>query len=148
DDLFLSDQRLSSIVTTDLCQGGILSRRLPGYEERPAQVEMASVVSRAMTHYVPAIIEAGTGTGKSLAYLVPVVRSGRVAIISTANKALQEQLYYKDIPFVQQHINHFDAALVKGIGNYVCIDRLESERTGMHLYAKNRDFARLVAITN
>ena len=65
-----------------------------------------------------------------------------------ANKALQEQLFYKDIPFIQQHIKHFDAALVKGIGNYVCIDRLENERVGMQFYAKNRDFTRLVDITN
>jgi Rad3-related DNA helicase len=76
------------------------------------------------------------------------VLSGKVAIISTANKALQEQLFYKDIPFVQQHIKHFEAALVKGMGNYVCIDRLESERTGIQFYAKNREFMRLVDITN
>ncbi|HEY6406173.1 MAG TPA: ATP-dependent DNA helicase, partial [Ktedonobacteraceae bacterium] len=140
--------RLAEIVSEDLCQGGILSQSLPGYEERPAQIEMASIVARSLTQNTPAIIEAATGVGKSLAYLVPIVRSGKVAIISTANKALQEQLFYKDIPFVQQHIKHFDAALVKGIGNYVCIDRLENERTGMQFYAKNRDFTRLVDITN
>ncbi len=144
----VSDSRLQSIVSSDLCQGGILSQRLPGYEERPAQVEMAGLVARALNQNVPAIIEAATGTGKSLAYLVPAVRSGKVAIISTANKALQEQLFYKDIPFVQQHIKHFDAALVKGVGNYVCLDRLESERTGMQFYTKNADFRRLIDITN
>ncbi|TMD91858.1 MAG: hypothetical protein E6I79_05655 [Chloroflexi bacterium] len=143
-----SESRLADIITRDLCQGGILSQSLPGYEERPVQVEMATLVAHSITQGTPAIVEAGTGTGKSLAYLVPIVRSGKVAIISTANKALQEQLFYKDIPFVQQHIKHFDAALVKGIGNYVCIDRLESERTGMQFYAKNRDFTRLVDITN
>jgi len=143
-----SESRLADIITRDLCQGGILSQSLPGYEERPVQVEMATLVAHSITQSTPAIVEAGTGTGKSLAYLVPIVRSGKVAIISTANKALQEQLFYKDIPFVQQHIKHFDAALVKGIGNYVCIDRLESERTGMQFYAKNRDFTRLVDITN
>lgn len=148
DDLFLTDQKLSSIVTADLWQGGILSRRLPGYEERPAQVEMASLVSQAITQYVPAIIEAATGTGKSLAYLVPVVRSGQVAIISTANKALQEQLFYKDIPFVQKHIKAFDAALVKGVNNYVCLDRVERERTGLQFYVKNRDFMRLLDTLN
>ena len=143
-----SESRLADIITRDLCQGGILSQSLPGYEERPVQVEMATLVAHSITQSTPAIVEAGTGTGKSLAYLVPIVRSGKVAIISTANKALQEQLFYKDIPFVQQHIKHFDAALVKGIGNYVCIDRLESERTGMQFFAKNRDFTRLVDITN
>ncbi len=139
---------LAGIVTADLWQGGILSRRLPGYEERPAQIEMATLVAHSLTDQKHAVIEAGTGTGKSLAYLVPIVRSGKVAIISTANKALQEQLFYKDIPFVQKHIKHFEAALVKGMGNYVCLDRLESERTGMQYYAKNRDFMRLLDITN
>ncbi len=144
----INNSRLQSIVSADLRQGGILSERLPGYEERPAQVEMAMVVARALNENIPAIIEAGTGTGKSLSYLVPAVRSGKVAIISTANKALQEQLFYKDIPFVQKHIKDFGAALVKGVGNYVCIDRLENERTGMQYYAKNADFQRLVDITN
>ncbi|GAC1460043.1 MAG: hypothetical protein PVS3B3_08050 [Ktedonobacteraceae bacterium] len=144
----INNSRLQSIVSADLCQGGVLSQQLPGYEERPAQVEMAMVVARALNENVPALVEASTGTGKSLAYLVPAVRSGKVAIISTANKALQEQLFYKDIPFVQKHIQDFGAALVKGVGNYVCIDRLENERTGIQYYAKNTDFKRLVDITN
>ncbi len=142
------EARLQGVVTDNLCQGGILSQSLAGYEERPAQIEMATVVARSLTQNVPAILEAGTGTGKSLAYLVPIVRSGKVAIISTANKALQEQLFYKDIPFVQQHIKPFDAALVKGVGNYLCLDRMESERNGMQYYVKNREFMRLVDITN
>ncbi len=144
----VNNSRLQSIVSADLEQGGVLSQQLPGYEERPAQVEMAKLVARALNENVPALVEAGTGTGKSLAYLVPAVRSGKVAIISTANKALQEQLFYKDIPFVQKHIQDFGAALVKGVGNYVCLDRLENERTGMQYYAKNADFKRLVDITN
>lgn len=86
-------------------------------------------------------------THNSLAYLIPIVRSGKKAIISTANKALQEQLFYKDIPFVQQHIAPFEAALVKGMGNYVCLDRLENERNGMQFYAKNADFTRLYHFT-
>ncbi len=143
-----NNSRLQSIVSADLVQGGVLSQQLSGYEERPAQVEMAIVVARSLNENVPALLEASTGTGKSLAYLVPVVRSGKVAIISTANKALQEQLFYKDIPFVQKHIKDFGAALVKGVGNYVCLDRLENERTGMQYYAKNADFKRLVDITN
>src|SRR5713101_3638348 len=138
---------LQSTVSADLCEGGILSRSLPGYEERPVQVEMAGLVARSLLEDTHAIVEAGTGTGKSLAYLVPIVRSGRVAIISTANKALQEQLYYKDIPFVQEHIKRFPAALVKGMGNYVCLDRLQEERIGMQFYAKNREFMRLLKMT-
>ncbi len=142
------ESRLQATVSTDLRQGGVLSHSLPGYEERPAQIEMAMLVARSITHAVPAIIEAGTGTGKSLAYLLPVVRSGKVAIVSTANKALQEQLFYKDIPFVQKHIKHFEAALVKGVSNYLCIDRMEGERVGMQHYTRNREFKRLLDIVN
>jgi Rad3-related DNA helicase/serine/threonine protein kinase len=144
----ISTSRLQRIVTDDLCQGGVLSDSLPGYEERTAQVEMATIVSQAINQRVPAIIEAATGTGKSLAYLVPVVRSGQVAIVSTANKALQEQLYYKDIPFVQKHIKYFEAALVKGVNNYICLDRVDKERIGMQAFAKNRDFQRLYDFMN
>ncbi len=108
----------------DLRQGGILSQRLPGYKERPAQIEMAMAVADALATSRHALIEAPTGVGKSQAYLLPLVRSGKVAVISTANKSLQEQLYYKDIPFVQEHVQHFDASLYKGVNNYLCLDRL------------------------
>lgn len=138
----VSDSKLAIMVEEDLRQGGVLSQSLPGYEERPAQIEMATLVSHAINRHVPAIIEAATGTGKSLAYLVPVVRSGQVAIISTANKALQEQLYYKDIPFVQKHIKRFDAALVKGVSNYICLDRVEAERITWQIHTENKEFQR------
>jgi Rad3-related DNA helicase len=137
---------LHQIVSTDLGHGGILSERLQGYEERPAQIEMATLVARALTDERHAIVEAATGTGKSLAYLLPIVRSGKVAIISTANKALQEQLFYKDIPFVQEHIQDFEAALVKGMGNYICLDRMEKERIETQPLLKNPDFTRLMNI--
>ncbi|MGB8348734.1 MAG: helicase C-terminal domain-containing protein [Ktedonobacteraceae bacterium] len=141
------DPRLGEIVVADLAQGGVLSRSLPGYEERPSQIEMATVVAQSLIEEVKAVLEAPTGVGKSLAYLLPIVRSGQVAIISTANKALQEQLYYKDIPFVQKHIKHVEAVLYKGMGNYVCLDRLENERVGLQFYAQNREFTRLVELT-
>ena len=135
---------LASRVLSDLRQGGPLAKLLPGYEERAAQLEMAALVAQTITDEVPAICEASTGTGKSLAYLIPIVRSGKRAIISTANKALQEQLFYKDIPFVQRHIQHFEAALVKGIGNYVCLDRLEEEeQEGMQFYVQHPSFVQL-----
>ncbi|HEU0026587.1 MAG TPA: helicase C-terminal domain-containing protein [Ktedonobacterales bacterium] len=127
--LLEDDRPLSERVEADLRAGGALSRALPGYEERPAQITMARRVARALERDQHIVIEAGTGTGKSLAYLLPIVRSGKVALLSTANKALQEQLFYKDIPFVQAHIQPFEAALVKGMGNYLCLDRLGEERT-------------------
>lgn len=120
---------LARQVQVDLRQGGTLARHLPGYEERPAQQAMAHLVVRAIEEGKHAVAEAGTGTGKSDAYLIPVVRSGETVVISTANKALQEQLFYKDIPFLQQHLKPFEAALVKGFANYVCLDRLEEERS-------------------
>src|SRR5262249_14114368 len=98
------------------------------YEERPAQIQMARMVADALTTGEHLLVEASTGTGKSLAYLLPIIRSGKVALISTANKNLQEQLFYKDIPFVQQHVQPFRAALVKGMGNYLCLDRLPEEQ--------------------
>lgn len=122
------DVPLKERVESDLREGGALSKALPGYEQRPAQLEMARQVSSALESGEHLIVEAATGTGKSLAYLLPIVRSGKVALISTANKALQEQLFYKDIPFIQQHVTPFQAALVKGMGNYLCLDRLEEER--------------------
>jgi Rad3-related DNA helicase len=84
-------------------------------------------------------------THNSLAYLISIVRSGKVAIVSTANKALQEQLFFKDIPFIQKYIRHIDAALVKGMGNYICLDRVAQEQhTGLQHYTKNSDFQRLL----
>ena len=85
-------------------------------------------------------------THNSLAYLLPIVRSGRGAIISTANKALQEQLFFKDIPFVKKNVQDFEAALVKGMGNYICLDRLEDERNHEFAASKNVDFTRLLNV--
>jgi Rad3-related DNA helicase/serine/threonine protein kinase len=138
--------QLSQIVTTDLGHGGVLSERLEGYEERPAQIEMATLVARSLAEERPVIIEAATGTGKTLSYLLPIVRSGKVAIISTANKALQEQLFFKDIPFVKKNVQDFEAALVKGMGNYICLDRMDKERIENQPFLKNPDFTRLLNI--
>jgi ATP-dependent DNA helicase DinG len=129
----VATESLAATVETDLRAGGVLSRALPGYEERPAQIAMARNVAAALETGEHAAIEAGTGTGKSLAYLLPIIRSGKVALISTANKALQEQLFYKDIPFVQRHVRLFKAALVKGMANYLCLDRLDEERSFQRL---------------
>jgi Rad3-related DNA helicase len=123
----------------------VLARTLPGYEERPAQIAMARVVAECLEDASHAALEASTGTGKSLAYLLPIARSDKVALVSTANKALQEQLFYKDIPFVQRHVHPFKAALVKGMGNYLCLDRLEQERAFL-LLAQHPRIAELDAL--
>ena len=83
--------------------GGLLAKRHQSFEFRRGQLEMAEIVEEAFAKHQHALIEAGTGTGKTLAYLSPAIRSGRRVVISTATKSLQEQLYHKDIPFLQKH---------------------------------------------
>jgi ATP-dependent DNA helicase DinG len=83
---------------------GLIARYHPNYEYRPGQVEMARAVDETLTQGGIALVEAGTGTGKTLAYLIPALATGRRVIVSTATKALQEQLYKKDIPFLQEII--------------------------------------------
>src|SRR6202161_1553103 len=82
--------------------GGVLSRTHPAYEFRRGQLQMAQAVEQALEEKRHLIVEAGTGTGKTLAYLVPAIRSGKRIIISTGTKTLQEQLFHKDIPFLEQ----------------------------------------------
>ncbi len=108
---------------------GLVAQALPNYEHRPGQIDMARAVMRAFEDRRHLIVEAGTGTGKTLAYLVPAIAAalggrGRV-IISTGTKNLQEQLMEKDIPFLQGILpKSFDAAYMKGRNNYVCLNRL------------------------
>src|SRR5271170_5484003 len=105
-------------------QGGLLEKCHPGYEYRASQLEMARVVEQAFAKRRHAIVEAGTGTGKTLAYLVPALRSGRRVVISTATKALQEQLFQKDVPFIQKHFApNLKVALMKGRGNFLCLQK-------------------------
>jgi ATP-dependent DNA helicase DinG len=101
--------------------GGLLAKRHQSYEFRRGQLEMAEIVEEAFAKHQHALIEAGTGTGKTLAYLVPAIRSGRRVIISTATKSLQEQLFHKDIPFLQKHFApDLKVALMKGRNNFLC----------------------------
>lgn len=96
------------------------------YHERPGQLEMARSILEAMQDKRPVLIEAGTGSGKSFAYLVPAIWSGRRMIIATANKLLQDQLWLKDIPALQQAAPRpFTAALLKGRSNYICNRKLD-----------------------
>jgi ATP-dependent DNA helicase DinG len=104
---------------------GALAQRLPGYECRPQQVAMAVTVARALESESRAVIEAGTGTGKTLAYLVPAVLSGKKVLVSTATKNLQEQIFYKDIPFLESLGFELEATYLKGRSNYLCRFRLD-----------------------
>jgi ATP-dependent DNA helicase DinG len=101
--------------------GGLLEKRHPGYEFRPSQLGMAEIVEQAFQKQQHVVIEAGTGTGKTLAYLIPAIRSGRRVVVSTATKSLQEQLFQKDVPFLQKHFApNLKAALMKGRSNFIC----------------------------
>jgi ATP-dependent DNA helicase DinG len=109
--------------------GGVLSRTHPAYEFRRGQLQMAQAVGQALEEKRHLIVEAGTGTGKTLAYLLPVIRSGKRVIISTGTKNLQEQLFYKDIPFLEQALFSTDegklsVCYMKGRANYLCRKKL------------------------
>ena len=104
--------------------GGVLARTHPAYEFRRGQLQMAEAVEQALTERRHLIVEAGTGTGKTLAYLLPVIRSGKRVIISTGTKTLQEQLFFKDVPFLQEHLGELRVCYMKGRANYLCRKKL------------------------
>jgi ATP-dependent DNA helicase DinG len=109
---------------------GPLSRALSGYEDRPGQLAMTDAVERALRDERVIVCEAGTGTGKTLAYLVPAILSGKKVIVSTATRALQEQIFTKDIPLIRQTLGlSVSAALMKGLSNYLCLRRFAEYRT-------------------
>ena len=94
-------------------------------EHREGQIEMARLVADAIEAQHHLVVQAGTGTGKTLAYLVPALVSGNQVVVSTATKALQDQLANKDLPFLASHLGvDFDWAILKGRSNYVCLQRL------------------------
>jgi ATP-dependent DNA helicase DinG len=105
--------------------GGLLERSHPAYEFRSSQLAMAEIAEAAFEKHEHVVIEAGTGTGKTLAYLIPAIRSGRRVVISTATKSLQEQLFQKDVPFLQKHFApNLKAALMKGRANFLCRQKM------------------------
>jgi ATP-dependent DNA helicase DinG len=108
--------------------GGILSRSPLPYEYRPGQLEMAKAVERALTERRHLIVEAGTGTGKTLAYLLPALRTGQRVIVSTGTKALQDQLYFRDIPFLESLLGDLRVCYMKGRANYLCRHKLVALR--------------------
>ena len=123
----LSLDEVSRIFAAD----GVLAGNLKGYEQRDEQVRMAFAVSEAFNRDRVVLVEAGTGTGKSLAYLIPsilwAVRNNERVVISTNTINLQEQLIRKDLPFLARHTNvEFKAALIKGRSNYACLRKLEN----------------------
>jgi ATP-dependent DNA helicase DinG len=112
---------------------GPLSKWHPKYEFRAGQVEMAEAVEAALRDKKHLLVDAGTGTGKTLAYLVPAILSGKRVVISTGTKNLQEQLFYKDVPFLQKHFPQpLQVCYMKGRNNFACRQKIyDSERTPM-----------------
>jgi ATP-dependent DNA helicase DinG len=106
-------------------RGGTLSKWHPNYEYRAGQAEMAEAVESAFADKRHLIVEAGTGTGKTLAYLVPALLSGQRIVVSTGTKNLQEQLFFKDIPFLQEHFSRpLKVCYMKGRANYACRQKI------------------------
>jgi ATP-dependent DNA helicase DinG len=108
--------------------GGILAHSSLPYEVRPGQYEMAKAVERALAERRHLIVEAGTGTGKTLAYLLPALRTGQRIIVSTGTKALQDQLFFRDVPFLEALLGELRVCYMKGRANYLCRRKLYALR--------------------
>ena len=108
--------------------GGMLSRSALPYEFRRGQLDMARAVERALQESKHLIVEAGTGTGKTLAYLLPALRTGQRVIISTGTKNLQEQLFFRDVPFLESLLGPLRVCYMKGRANYLCKHKLYALR--------------------
>lgn len=109
--------------------GGALARRDPGYVEREVQQRFAQAVAQALDERSTLVVEAGTGVGKTYAYLVPLLLAGRRALVSTATKSLQDQLYLRDLPRLAEALGvPLRRALLKGRSSYLCLHRLAQAR--------------------
>ncbi len=119
DDLATSPAAVSPAAVSEALARVVAA--LPGGEDRPGQRAMAAAVAEAVMADEHLVVQAGTGTGKTHAYLVPALLSGRRVVVATATKALQEQLIDRDLPFLHDHLGvPFTAALLKGRSNYLC----------------------------
>lgn len=122
-----------------LAEDGPLARHFEGYEARPGQLELTSAVERALAEDGILLCEAGTGTGKTLAYLVPALLSGRKVVVSTATRALQEQIATRDIPLIRRALGlPAEVAVMKGLGNYLCLRRFGEASQSLEATAPGR----------
>ena len=127
-------RRLCAEVADAFAPGGTIATALPGFEARPAQLEMAAAVADVFTEGGVLLAEAGTGTGKTLAYLVPAILSRNRVLVSTGTKNLQEQIFFKDLPVLRESLGiPFSATYMKGRANYLCLHRFADFRdSGIH----------------
>ncbi len=121
------------MIEKTFSQQGALGKAIPGFQPRQAQIDMAMAVAKAISDGGQLVVEAGTGTGKTFAYLVPALMSGKKIIISTGSKNLQEQLFHRDLPLMTSALGfHGNVALLKGRANYLCLDRLSRQMVESH----------------
>jgi len=115
-------------VTDDFSPEGALTAAIPGFRPREAQRQMAGAVAEAINNGSELVVEAGTGTGKTYAYLVPALRSGKKVIVSTGSRALQDQLYSRDLPTIVRALKFKGkTAILKGRSNYLCLERMDQQ---------------------
>ncbi|EMI4155170.1 ATP-dependent DNA helicase [Vibrio parahaemolyticus] len=121
------------MIAKTFSSDGALGKAIPGFQARQPQIDMAEAVSSAIKEQSQLVVEAGTGTGKTFAYLVPALLSGKKVIISTGSKNLQEQLYHRDLPLMVNALGFYgQVALLKGRSNYLCLDRLSRQMVESH----------------
>ncbi|HHF3070446.1 TPA: ATP-dependent DNA helicase [Vibrio diabolicus] len=121
------------MIAKTFSSDGALGKAIPGFQARQPQIDMAEAVSSAIKDQTQLVVEAGTGTGKTFAYLVPALLSGKKVIISTGSKNLQEQLYHRDLPLMVNALGFYgQVALLKGRSNYLCLDRLSRQMVESH----------------
>ena len=140
-------KRLRSETGRDYCRGDFRAWRVAGKAAQRVRVSALRswrwrrLPDEAFAKHQHVVIEAGTGTGKTLAYLIPAIRSGRRVVVSTATKSLQEQLFQKDVPFLQKHFApNLKAALMKGRANFLCRQKVQSDgrAAGAEGHRRNR----------
>ncbi|RPD84427.1 ATP-dependent DNA helicase [Luteimonas sp. 100069] len=147
------DAGLAARSLAALVEGGALAERIPAFRPRAAQQALAGSVADAIDRRSTLLAEAGTGTGKTFAYLVPALLSGLKTIVSTGTRALQDQLFHRDLPRVRDALGSgLRSALLKGRANYLCLYRLEQARGEPRLTSReqinpdqSRQFQRIVA---
>ncbi len=142
---------LEDAVDEVLRPGGLLSAELSTYESRPEQLAMARRVARALSDDERLLVEAGTGTGKTLAYLVPAILSGRKVVVATGTKTLQDQIARVDLPRLRAVLPEpFQFSVMKGLGNYVCLRRFHEYSRQQHLGISpaGEELARIAAFIN
>jgi len=138
-------------MSETLSPGGLVSEKLDGYEYRPQQLDMIKRIATAFNEQKIAVIEAGTGVGKSLAYLIPAIhwakQNNERCVVSTNTINLQEQLIKKDIPFLKQALGiEFNSVLVKGRGNYICLRKIQALHQDQQTFFQDKNAEELKLI--